>query len=768
MGMGIWSMHFVGMMSVTMPFPVSYDLIIVLLSVGVAIIASFVALLVVDRRKLSIMQLLGGAVLFASGIVSMHYIGMYAMQAKVTYDITYVLLSVLVALCASVAALWLSLYFLKNSSRNVAWKKIGSALIMGTAIAGMHYTGMMAAHIESQLSVHHQIYSLQMMLNPKKLAYIISIGTLVTLSLSLTGLYLSRLFSKQESEKQEKEKWYLSLYEHNQDGIISVDLHLQIIGINPAAERIFAIREEDYKHQPVSSLLPGIIEEDREPIREMFVRTFQGEELRYETAIMTGQAEHIDISILLAPVIVDNQFAGNYIIARDITEEKQTKERIRYLAFHDELTGLPNRRMFNQSLSSMIEAYRTMQKSFAVMVMDIDRFKMINDSLGHIYGDIFLQEMSGRIIEVLEGEQVVLARMGGDEFAAIFPEHKDAEHTLHLAERIIQATSTPFHLKDNDFYVTGSMGIAVFPEHGEDAVQLLINADTAMYEVKKQGKNGYLLFSQEVHTQLQERMELETDMRKALDRSEFILHYQPQIRTGDVSMIGVEALVRWNHPTRGLLYPGVFIPIAEETGLIIELGNQVLREACRQMYAWHQAGGPLIPVAVNLSSRQFHQPQLVEQISRTLQETGLAAEFLELEITESMMMDATISFDILHQLANLGIRISLDDFGTGYSSLSYLKNLPIHKVKIDRSFIEDIAENSSDKAIVSTIITMAKQLNMDVIAEGIETREQLDILAEQECDEVQGYYYSRPLPAVDIEQRFFVPIREGSLKELSS
>ncbi|MFC3748878.1 EAL domain-containing protein [Paenibacillus sp. GCM10012306] len=762
MGMGIWSMHFVGMMSMNLPFPVYYDLLVVLLSVVVGIVASFVALLVLSRHKLSRGQLLGGASLFAFGISAMHYIGMYAMQVNISYDIGYVALSILIAFVASITALWLSLYFVQQGTRSGYIKKIGSALIMGAAIAGMHYTGMLAAHFEPGTSTERMLAPLSQILDQKKLGYIIAAGTLFTLGLSLIGLYISRLFSKQALEKQENEKWYRSLYEHNQDGIISIDLHRQIIGINPAAARITGIREKEFRCSPVASLLPLVVEEEQGRMKEFFLRTIDGEAIRYETVLRHGSQGRIHVSVVLAPVFVDEQVVGNYIILRDITEEKRAEEKHRHLAFHDELTGLPNRRQFNQTLSEMIKARSQNQQPFAVMVMDIDRFKMINDSLGHIYGDLFLQEVSSRILQIVDSGQVMLARMGGDEFAVLFYPDADVENAADLADEIIQEIGQPYYLKDNEFYVTASIGIAIFPDHGQDVVQLLKNADTAMYEVKKNGKNGHQFYSTELYAVLQERIELEADLRKALERKELVLHYQPQIRTGDVHMIGIEALVRWNHPVRGLLPPDAFISLAEETGLIVELGNQVLYEACRQMYEWHQAGGPMVPIAVNLSSQQFHQPNLVEQIKRILLDTGLLPQYLELEITESMMMDAKVSFDILNQLTEYGIRISLDDFGTGYSSFSYLKMFPIHKVKIDRSFIQDLAVNSNDKAIVSTIITMARQLNMDVIAEGIETRAQLDILTAQNCNEVQGYFYSRPLSADDVEQQFFVPRREGS------
>ncbi|MFS0555970.1 putative bifunctional diguanylate cyclase/phosphodiesterase [Brevibacillus sp. 179-C9.3 HS] len=440
--------------------------------------------------------------------------------------------------------------------------------------------------------------------------------------------------------------------------------------------------------------------------------------------------------------------------------EQRAKSMIEYQAFHDDLTGLPNRRMLHHALQEAIERNREKVTRFAVLVLDIDRFKMINDSLGHTYGDRFLQEVSNRIKTSSEGYEVTIARMGGDEFTLICQNVESDRDFSILAERVVKEIEIPYLLQGKDYYVSASVGIAVYPDHGCSVEQLLKNADAAMYEVKKNGKNGFQFFTNELDDQLLLRIELESDLRKAVKHNELVLYYQPQIQTGKNQLIGVEALIRWNHPKKGILSPGMFIPIAEETGLIFEIGTWTLKEACKQMKKWHDEGGPLIPVSVNLSSRQFHQPNLVGYIRQILEESGLEPQYLELEITESMMMDADLSTEILKELNEYGVKISLDDFGTGYSSLSYLKLLPIHKLKIDRSFITDITMNTSDQAIVATIISMAKHLNMNVIAEGIETQSQLDFLMENSCKEIQGYYFSRPLPANEVETTFFIPQRD--------
>lgn len=753
MGLGVWSMHFVGMLAFSLNISVAYNLVNVILSVVVVIAASFLALYVVGRSQLTWRLLLTGGLLLATGISAMHYIGMAAMEINISYKPVYYALSILIAIVASIAALWLAFYFRKGTEPSRMWKKLGSGLIMGAAVVGMHYTGMYAAEFQMMDAIDQ---SNGMFLDQKLLAYLIAGGTLFTLGLSLFGIYISNRFSRKDNEIQEHEKWYKSLFENNQDGIISINMASRIIGFNSAVTELTGLNGDWFRNQTIDNILSFIVPEDQERTREMFMKSRDGEMQTYQTAIMHRLGHRVELSVINAPVILDGQVVGSYIIAKDITEEKQSKEKIQHLAFHDELTGMPNRRLFNELLGQMIDSGA---KQFAVMVMDLDRFKLINDSLGHTYGDQFLQEMCERIRRCVEGKHVTLARMGGDEFTLLCDSSYGPNEAADLAEQIIKAIGVPYRLKENDFYVTASIGIAVYPNDGTDAVQLLKNADTAMYEVKKNGKNGYQFYTGELNEQLQEKIELEVDLRQAISRKQLYLNYQPQIRAGDSQMIGVEALVRWNHPTKGTISPGVFIPIAEETGIIYEMGTWVLREACRQMKEWHRAGGPLIPVSVNLSSQQFHQTNLAMYIKEILEETGLEPKYLELEITESMMMDASVSRSILNELTESGIRISLDDFGTGYSSLSYLKLLPIHKLKIDRSFIRDITENNNDKAIVATIISMAQHLNMDVIAEGIETKEQLDILMDNDCKKIQGYYYSRPLPARDVEEAFFAPMR---------
>ncbi|MGG1664041.1 bifunctional diguanylate cyclase/phosphodiesterase [Brevibacillus sp. NRS-1366] len=756
MGLGIWSMHFVGMLALTLPIKVLYDIELVVLSVLLAIFVSSIALFTVTRDELRIKDLVISGVLMAAGISGMHYVGMAAMIIEITYDSWVVVLSVIIAGTASVAALWLLFYFRKDQSKFAYLYKLGSALIMGAAIAGMHYTGMVAAHFHASEQI---MGTMDMQIETGTLAYIIVLATFLLLGVTLAGVFINKQFSQKDSVIQENESWYHSLYKNNEYGIISLDTNDIIINMNPAVTKISGLRLDEYMNQHVSKLGLHIAWEERDKAKKLYNQVQRNLPKSFETVLHHANGSKVELSVMIVPVDIEGEVVGNHIIIKDVTEENSAKEKIKHLAYHDELTGLPNRRKFNQILSETIERSDHDSSTFAVMVLDIDRFKMINDSLGHTYGDIFLQGVSKRITKSAEGYNATIARMGGDEFTIICETEADGGRAAELAEGMIDALKQPFHLKDNDFYISASIGTAIFPLHGTDAVELLKKADAAMYEVKKQGKNGHLFYTPALDVQLIENIELESDLRKAIERNELVVYYQPQFHAEHNNMIGLEALVRWNHPSKGMMSPGTFIPIAEETGLIYEIGTWVLREACRQMKKWHDEGGPLIPVSVNLSSHQFHQPNLVEYIKDILEETKLDPKYLELEITESMMMDPAVSISILEELNKIGARISLDDFGTGYSSLSYLKKFPIHKLKIDRSFITDISKNNNDKAIVATIIAMAQHLKLDVIAEGIETKDQLDILTENDCMEIQGYYFSRPLSADEVENAFFVPSR---------
>lgn len=430
---------------------------------------------------------------------------------------------------------------------------------------------------------------------------------------------------------------------------------------------------------------------------------------------------------------------------QDISERRSAEMRMHYLAHHDDLTGLPNRVMFKYRLEQAIAESARRGTLMAVLLLDMDRFKAINDTLGHAVGDDLLKILGGRLFSCVR-EIDTVARLAGDEFAVILPDLTHVEDAARVAKKILHAFAPPFHVDGHELFISASIGIAAYPADGDNLDMLLRNVDIAMYHAKEHGRNTFQLYATEMNTKAFERLSLENALRHALERNELFLHYQPQVdlRTGKI--IAVEALLRWQHPELGMISPLQFIPIAEETGMITPIGEWVLHTACAQNKAWQVAGLPHLRVAVNLSARQLRPTCFLHFIEQTLQETGLAPRYLELELTESMLMhDAENAIAMLTALGAMGVDISIDDFGTGYSSLTYLKRLPINALKIDKSFVSDIPGDLDDAAIAATIIVMAHNLGIRVIAEGVETQEQKDFLVSHACDAMQGYLFSRPV-----------------------
>jgi len=429
-----------------------------------------------------------------------------------------------------------------------------------------------------------------------------------------------------------------------------------------------------------------------------------------------------------------------------VDEKTKADERIEYLASHDSLTSLPNREMFNELLRHAIEAARRYQRRFAVLFIDLDRFKVINDSLGHDAGDMLLVEIAKRLRGALRSSDVV-ARLGGDEFVVILEEAADSEDVERIASNLLTVLNQSLQLSGHECHTTASIGIAMYPSDGSDVQTLTKNADMAMYLAKEDGKNGFRFFTKEIKTQSIERLTLETALRRALDRDQFALHYQPKVDMITGQITGVEALLRWTHPELGVLSPMQFIPLAEETGLIVPIGRWVLREACAQNMAWQRRGLRPVSMAVNLSPRQFADEHLLQDIDEALSSSGMSPVLLQLEVTESMVMrNVPRAIKVLNAIQSRGIRLAIDDFGTGYSSMSLMKQFPIDTIKIDRSFVRDLPKDSEDQAIAQAIISMGKALGMTVIAEGVETVEQQAFLRSHCCDEMQGYLFSKPLP----------------------
>jgi diguanylate cyclase (GGDEF)-like protein len=444
---------------------------------------------------------------------------------------------------------------------------------------------------------------------------------------------------------------------------------------------------------------------------------------------------------------------------QDITDRKKAESQIRFLAFYDSLTGLPNRLQFREQLKKALAVARRKHWLVAVMFMDLDNFKRINDTAGHSAGDALLRAVAERLKEAIRATDLLsrddlvqtlhgtVARLGGDEFIVLVPDLQRAEDSAKIASRILEAFHQPFQIEGSEVFASTSMGISIFPQDGANAEELLKNADAALYHAKDTGRNNFQFYSPALNDSAFRRLSLESSLRKAIERNEFVVHYQPQVLARDGRLLGVEALIRWNHPDLGLVYPGQFIPLAEETGLILSIDEWVLREACLQNARWQRDGLPPIHVAVNLSGHQFRRRDLIERVVAATEAAGLSTRYIELEITESVLMQhAADTLEILNELKGRGFRIAVDDFGTGYSSLAYLKRFRADVLKIDRSFVRDIATSADDAAIVAAIVTLAENLKMTCIAEGVETPLQRGFLHEQGCDLMQGNLFGRPAP----------------------
>ena len=454
------------------------------------------------------------------------------------------------------------------------------------------------------------------------------------------------------------------------------------------------------------------------------------------------------ISISGEPVFdPSGAFTGYRGVGKDITERKHDEERIQFLANHDALTSLPNRAMFSEVLNLAIENARRYKRNFAVLFIDLDRFKNINDTLGHEAGDKLLQEMGARLTQTVRASDVV-ARLGGDEFVVLVQEVSEAKQVAAVARKVLSTLVKPMVIQRQECRVTASIGICMFPSEAQDDQALMKNADIAMYRAKEDGKNNYKFYSEEMNIHSFERLAMETSLRRGLERNEFFLHYQAKLDLHTGQITGVEALVRWQHPEMGMVPPGQFIPLAEETGLIVPIGKWVLVTACAQNVAWQREGLPPLQMAVNLSARQFADEDLVKDIAATLESSGMKPELLELELTEDyVIQNAERAGKVLAEIKKMGVRLAIDDFGVGYSSLTHLKRFPIDTLKVDRSFIRDLPQNAEDKALTEAIIAMGKSLNLTIVAEGVETQEQQTFLRDRACDEMQGFFFSKPIPS---------------------
>lgn len=592
-----------------------------------------------------------------------------------------------------------------------------------------------------------------------EITFVIILACVLIIGMLFSRYLINRLqytANKAARKLDEERTWLKTILSSIGDGVIATDTEGYVTFMNPVAEALTGYTEEESTGKPIEDIL-NIYDTDSGEKTEITYKDLITKDKpstikSFSLLISKNQDEHVILSTLSPICGNNNKIIGVVLVFQDISEKMQAEAIINHQAYYDSLTDLPNRKLFREHLFSAIENSRACNKKLAVMFIDLDYFKNVNDTLGHNIGDLLLQHVSKRLVQVL-GDELLISRMGGDEFTILLPDITDADDVSKLALKVLDTLCVPFTINEHQLFVTASIGISIFPDDGYETEIILKHADAALYNAKEQGRNNYQVYSSTRDEISKQKFSLVKSLRTALEKNELVLHYQPKIDSFSNKIVGLETLVRWQHPDKGLIYPGAFIPIAEETGLIKLLDNWVLKNACSQFKSWVDSGYNPPRLAVNLSAYQFRHQNLVDTISAVLSETGLEPSYLEIEITETTAME-NIDFTVktLHRLIDMGINISIDDFGSGYSSLNYLKHFPVHLLKIDRSFISDIMESNNTRTIVKAIIEVAHSLNIRVTAEGVETPDQLRLLREMSCDEIQGYLISKPIPVQEIEK----------------
>jgi diguanylate cyclase (GGDEF)-like protein/PAS domain S-box-containing protein len=551
-----------------------------------------------------------------------------------------------------------------------------------------------------------------------------------------------------EEDIRKSEERYRLITENSLDLIATIDSAGNILYASPSHQAVLGMGQRLAGRQIYDLIHP----DDREAL-ETEIGQLAGKQKAVsmlEFRLLTGSGKVIFAESRISPILDGTgKVLKLLLVTRDITERKKWEQQIYHLAYHDTLTDLPNRRLFMNKLAETIRALDKRDK-LAIFFIDLDRFKYVNDKMGHDTGDYILLEAAQRIKQALRSTDLI-ARLGGDEFTVMLPD-VDEDMVQSIAIRIQQKLKQPIHVPGEQFNISCSIGISIYPENGKNADDLLKRADTALYTVKEQGRNGYALFRDEMERKSLERMMMEKELRKAVKEEQFYLEYQPKLDLSSEEIAGMEALVRWRHPEIGVIPPNKFIPIAEETGLIIPLGEWVLREACRQNKKWQELGYPPVPVSVNVSVRQLEGGGFLETIEQVLEETRLDPEWLEIEVTETVFADLEDAAGMLQTIRDYGVKVSVDDFGTGYNSFSYIKQLPIDTVKIDSSFVRDIDHSEESKAIIEAILLLAKTLKINVVAEGVESKNHFHFLAKEGCDQGQGYLFSKPVPSEVFER----------------
>jgi diguanylate cyclase (GGDEF)-like protein/PAS domain S-box-containing protein len=564
--------------------------------------------------------------------------------------------------------------------------------------------------------------------------------------------FLITAYNKHIYKIEESKQRYKSLFDHNPDVVFTLDLFGNFTSVNPMFKKLLGYSQECILDV---NLFEYVKSEGKEEVVHDIKQALLGIPQQFTLSISTKDGTIRDLSTTCGPTVVNGQIVGIYGICKDITAQKEAERIIHKMAYFDVITGLPNRSKFQEYMVETLENVRNNSLA-GLMFLDLDQFKQVNDTLGHHTGDLLLVDVSKRIIQsVVEGS--IVSRLGGDEFTIILPNLSSMEEAMQTAEAILKTLAEPFYILNKEIYITTSIGICIYPYHGEEVETLIKNADASMYRAKESGGNTYHVFSNDIQEENDAKHRIYSNLHKAIERKEFYLNFQPKLDLASGRINGMEALIRWENPELGSMAPAQFIPVAEESGLILSIGEWVLRTACEQNKSWQNDGFSPIAISVNLSSIQLQNDFLVSTIQHILQETELDPKWLEIEITESILLQNTKhTMKVLKELKELGISISIDDFGVGYSSLSYLKHFSFDYLKMDQSFINNLNMSPKDELIISGIIKLAHSLNIKVIAEGVESNQQLAYLREQGCDGVQGYLINKPLSANEFMERVWL------------
>ncbi|WP_354040834.1 EAL domain-containing protein [Devosia sp. UYZn731] len=714
-GFGIWATHFVAMLAFAIGMPTGYDLWMTLLSLALAIVVTGGGFWVATAGSRRSDKALGGAIV-GIGIAGMHYVGMIALMigGNIAWDTTLVTASLLLGIVFGAAALLVAALGTGVKSR------FGGTALLTLGICAMHFTGMGAAGMQNCYAIVSAADA-----TPEYLGIAVAIGSIMVL---LTALMALRLDLREEKRAALEGHRMRGLADAAVEGLI-VCLNDNIVTVNASFRTLVGQNDAEVTGKPLSAYF------DDTTCAALLAR----HNVAVETDLVGPKGMHIPVEVILRKV--DYNGKPHHVVAvRDLSARRQAEQHIRFLAHHDALTGLPNRASFNRHLESEIALATRQGQSFAVLCLDLDRFKEVNDLFGHPAGDALLKRVGQTLLATI-GDKAFAARIGGDEFSVIIPDIGSPARAGRIAERILDGFRDANQNAADGTMISASIGISLFPNNAEDPQHLVTHADTALYRAKHDGRGIYRFFETEMGTAVRQRRLMENDLRHAISRQELHLVYQPQVDIASGLVNGFEALVRWSHPHQGQISPSTFIPVAEESGLIMQIGEWVMLTACEEAASW---ASPL-SIAVNVSAVQMQSAQLPEMIADILRKTGLPAQRLEIEITETALVrDINRTLVSLRQIKALGVRIAMDDFGTGYSSLANLRAFPFDKIKIDQSFIKSVDSNEQSAAIVRAVLGLGAGLKLPVVAEGIERLEELDFLRGETCGEAQGFLLSRP------------------------